>query len=86
MSDLYTKSPSTIVMYSTSWCPDCTRAKKFFDKFKIPYTDVDVDDDEQGKAFVMEINNGARVVPTIIFPDGDVLVEPSTKELREKLS
>lgn len=86
MSDLYTKSPSTIVMYSTSWCPDCKRAKKFLDKNKVPYLDIDVDDDEQGKAFVMEVNNGARVVPTIIFPDGGVLVEPSTKELREKLS
>ncbi len=86
MSDLYTKSPSTIVMYSTSWCPDCKRAKKFLDKNNVPYIDVDVDDDEQGKAFVMEVNNGARVVPTIIFPDGGVLVEPSTQQLREKLS
>jgi glutaredoxin-like protein len=85
MSDLYTKSPSTIVMYSTSWCSDCKRAKKFLDKFHIPYIDIDVDDDEQGKAFVMEVNNGARVVPTIVFPDGGILVEPSTQELREKI-
>ncbi len=85
MSDLYTKSPATIVMYSTSWCPDCKRAKKFLDKNNVPYIEVDVDDDEQGKAFVMDVNNGARVVPTIIFPDGGVLIEPSTQELREKL-
>jgi glutaredoxin-like protein len=86
MSDLYTKKPTRIVMYSTSWCSDCRRAKKFLDKNNISYIEVDVDDDEKGKAFVIEVNNGARVVPTIIFPDGDTLVEPSTDELRAKLS
>ena len=86
MSDLYSKEPSSIVVYSTSWCSDCKRAKKFLDKNNIPYIEVDIDEDETGKAFVMEMNNGARVVPTIIFPDGDVLVEPSTQELRTKLS
>ena len=86
MSDLYSKTPSTIVMYSTSWCPDCRRAKKFLDKNNISYIEVDVDKDEKGKLFIMEVNNGARTVPTIIFPDGDKLLEPSTQELRAKLS
>ena len=86
MSDLYSKTPSTIVMYSTSWCPDCRRAKKFLDKNNISYIEVDVDEDEKGKLFIMEVNNGARTVPTIIFPDGDKLLEPSTQELRAKLS
>ena len=85
MSDLYMKEPSTIVMYSTSWCPDCTRAKKFLDKKKVDYIDIDIEADEKGRDFVMQINDGARVVPTIIFPDGDKLVEPSTAELRAKL-
>ena len=85
MSDLYTKNPSTIVMYSTTWCPDCRRAKKFLDKNNVSYLEIDVDQDEQGKDFVIDVNNGARVVPTIIFPDGGILVEPSTQELREKI-
>ncbi len=85
MSDLYSETPSTIVMYSTTWCPDCRRAKKFLDKEKISYIDVDIEDDEKGREFVMTVNNGARVVPTIIFPDGDKLIEPSTQELRAKL-
>ena len=86
MSDLYSKTPTTIVMYSTMWCPDCRRAKKFLDKNKVPYIEVDVDKDENGKEFVMKINNGARVVPTIIFPDSSILVEPSTQELKSKFS
>ena len=86
MSDLYSITPTTIVMYSTTWCPDCRRAKKFLNKNKVSYIEVDVDKDEKGKEFVMEVNNGARVVPTIIFPDGDILVEPSTQELKAKFS
>ncbi len=85
MSDLYVNKPSTIVMYSTGWCSDCTRAKKFLNKRKIDYIDVDIEADEKGRDFVMQVNDGARVVPTIIFPDGDKLIEPSTAELRAKL-
>jgi len=72
-------------MYSTTWCSDCARAKKFLNKKKISYIDVDIEADEKGREFVMQVNNGARVVPTIIFPDGDKLIEPSTAELRAKL-
>ena len=36
-------------------------------------------------AYIEEINNGLRVVPTIVFPDGDILVEPSNAKLAEKL-
>ena len=86
MSDLYKMDPTTIVMYSTTWCPDCRRAKKFLNKNKVEYIDVDIEKDEKGREFIMEINNGNRTVPTIIFPDGDKLLEPSTQELRAKLS
>ena len=86
MSDLYTTSPKTIVMYSTTWCGDCKRAKKFFVKQKVAYIDVDIEKDEKGLAFMMQINDGARVVPTILFPDGEKLIEPSTAELRAKIS
>ena len=85
MSNLYTKSPATIVVYSTTWCPDCHRAKKFLDKQKVSYIDVDVEQDEKGLEFIKEINDGRRVVPTIIFPDGEIMVEPATNELRAKI-
>ena len=32
-----------------------------------------------------EINNGKQIIPTIVFPDGSVLVEPSNAELADKL-
>ena len=85
-NDLYTMSPSQIVMYAVEWCPDCRRAKFFMKRKNIPYLEIDVNSDKNAEAFVKELNNGNRSVPTIIFPDGSKVVEPSTQEMEEKFS
>lgn len=74
-----------IIMYSTGWCPDCIRAKMVLKHLKIAFIEIDVDKDQQGYQVVVEHNNGVRVVPTIFFPDGSVLVEPSNQALRDKV-
>ena len=84
--DLYTLKPQRIVMYAVEWCPDCRRAKFFFERKHIPSEMVNVDQDAEGAAFVKQVNNGLRSVPTIIFPDGSVMVEPSSEQLSEKFS
>ncbi len=86
MTDLYTKHPSQIVMYTTEFCPDCHRAKAFFVANKIDYLRVGLEGNEEAIEFVMKLNNGFRSVPTIIFPDGSILVEPSPKELQTKIA
>ena len=86
MSDLYILNPSQIVMYSVAWCPDCRRARTFFEEHNIPYLEVDVDRDAQAATFVKDLNRGFRSVPTIVFPDGSVLTEPSKKELDATLT
>ena len=83
-ADLYSLNPTQIVMYSVEWCPDCRRARFFFKRKKIDCLEVDVNADKKAEAFVKELNNGNRSVPTIILPDGSILVEPSTQELEEK--
>lgn len=75
-----------IIMYSTSWCPDCHRAKYLLDENGIDYINIDVEADEAALLFVKQLNAGRRVVPTIIFPDGLVLVEPSNAALAAKLN
>jgi glutaredoxin len=56
-----------------------------FDDEKIDYEWIDIERDETAAKFVESIANGYRSVPTIVFPDGTILVEPSTFTLREKL-
>ncbi len=74
-----------IKIYGTSWCPDCARAKQVFNKLKIPFDWIDIDNDKQAAADVEKISGGFKSVPTIVFPDNSVLVEPGTAELEKKL-
>jgi mycoredoxin len=74
-----------IQMYGTSWCPDCSRARQVFQQHKIPYTWHDIDKDKKACAYVEKVNNGLQSVPTIVFPDGSILVEPSDTALEQKM-
>jgi thioredoxin reductase (NADPH) len=74
-----------IRIYSTTWCPDCKRAKKFFGEQRIPYINIDIEQDPAGMAYVEQVNQGKHVIPTILFPDGSILAEPSNAQLAEKL-
>jgi glutaredoxin-like protein len=74
-----------IMFYGTAWCPDCTRARNFLDKQKVAYVNVDIDENPEARAVVEKLNRGMRSVPTIVFPDGSTLVEPSNTQLAQKL-
>jgi mycoredoxin len=76
----------TIKMYVTSWCGDCRVAKRWFDAHRISYEYINIEDDEKAADFVMRVNRGYQSVPTIVFPDGTILVEPSPRELASKFS
>jgi mycoredoxin len=75
-----------IVFYGTSWCGDCWRASQVFERLKVPYQYVDIDRDENAADLVQQLNRGYRSVPTIVFPDGEVMVEPPNLHLLRKLS
>jgi mycoredoxin len=74
-----------IIVYGTRWCGDTRRALKVLDAREIDYDWINIDKDAQGEQFVKETNQGKRSVPTIVFPDESILVEPSNKKLNEKL-
>jgi thioredoxin reductase (NADPH) len=74
-----------IIVYSTVWCPDCKRAKKFLREHRIAYENNDFEQDEEAMALVQQVNNGMRIIPTILFPDGSTLSEPSNAQMAEKL-
>lgn len=74
-----------IIVYGTRWCGDTRRAKKVFENMDIEYEWIDIDKDKDAEIFVKETNNGFRSVPTILFPDGSILVEPKNADLEDKL-
>lgn len=74
-----------IVMYGTPWCGDTIRAKRVFEEFNVEYEWIDINKDEKAEETVKKINNGNKSVPTIIFPDESILVEPDKPTLIAKL-
>ena len=74
-----------IIVYGTRWCSDCVRTRHLLSTIGITYRWVNIDQDKDGERFVLRINRGMRSVPTILFNDGSVLVEPSNVELQSKL-
>ena len=78
------KTPD-ITVYGAHWCPDCRRSKQFLGEHQIPYNWVDIEQDKAGEQYVMQRNDGKRIIPTIEFADGSILVEPSNAELAAKL-
>ena len=74
-----------VTVYGAYWCPDCRRAKKFLGEQFIPYKWVDIEQDKDGERYVLQKNEGKRIIPTIVFEDDSFLVEPSNAELAKKL-
>ena len=74
-----------IIVYSTTWCGDCMRSKYFLDSNKIPYTDINIEQDEKAMQYVLSVNNGSASTPTIVVEDehGEktILTEPSNEAL-----
>lgn len=69
-----------ILLYGADWCPDCRRAKDFLKDNNIDYTFIDVDLDKEATSRVEQINNGKRIIPTVIFNDKP-FTNPSNIEL-----
>ena len=80
------KTTEKIQVYATTWCPDCRFAKRWLDSHGIAYDYINIEEDESAAELVMKVNGGAQSVPTIVFPDGSVLVEPNARQLTAKFS
>jgi mycoredoxin len=75
-----------IKVYGTTWCGETRRTREYFDINNIEYEWIDIDKDSEAADIVKSINNGYKSVPTIVFPDGSTLTEPSLYALKEKFA
>jgi glutaredoxin 3 len=57
-----------VTIYTTTTCPYCIRAKQVLSSNKVPYSEVDVSDDDARRKWLVE-NTGQRTVPQIFFGD-----------------
>ena len=75
-----------VTMYSTTWCGYCMRLKRMLDREGIAYAEVNIEQDPAAADFVMRVNGGNRTVPTVIFPDGAALTNPSIDQVKAALA
>jgi mycoredoxin len=75
-----------LVMYTTTWCGYCVRLKRFLDAQGIAYREVNIEDDESAALHVMRANGGNRTVPTVDFPSGVTISNPSPAQVLEALA
>ena len=74
-----------LTLYGANWCPDCRNAKQYLGEQGVQYHWVDVDRDAGANQMIADLNNGKRVIPTIVLPAGEVLNNPSNADLAKKL-
>jgi mycoredoxin len=72
----------SIVMYTTTWCGDCDRVKRFLKGRGIAFSEVNIEHDDEAAAFVMRVNRGYRSVPTLDI-EGTTVAEPNMRQLVE---
>lgn len=75
-----------VTVYSTTWCGYCMRLKKMLDREGIAYAEVNIEEDPEAADLVMRVNGGNRTVPTVVFPDGAALTNPSIDQVKAALA
>ena len=77
--------PEPIIVYTSTFCPHSWSIERFLKSNDVPIKLVNIDKDLQARQEVMAANRGFASVPTLIFPDGSQLTEPSVGQIRAKL-
>ncbi|MGN6606459.1 MAG: mycoredoxin [Jatrophihabitans sp.] len=75
-----------LTMFTTTWCGYCVRLKAGLQREGIEFQEVNIEQDESAAELVMKVNGGNQTVPTLLFPDGSALTNPSVAEVKAKLA
>jgi mycoredoxin len=72
-------------MYTTPWCGYCRRLKSQLAREGIEITEVDIEREPDAAEYVMTVNGGFQTVPTVLFPDGSTLTNPSVRAVKQRM-
>jgi thioredoxin reductase (NADPH) len=74
-----------IRVVGSQWLPQCHEVKDFFSRTQTPYEWIDVETDAAARALLEPVSPGLARLPVVLFPDGTALVEPSPRELAQRI-
>lgn len=86
MTEITPPAAGAVTLFTTPWCGYCRSLKQALTAADVTYTEVDIEQDPGAADYVMSVNNGNQTVPTVLFPDGSVLTNPSLKQVRAGLT
>jgi mycoredoxin len=75
-----------LTVYTTTWCGFCSRLKADLHRAGIDYAEIDIEREDGAAELVMSVNGGNRTVPTVVFPDGTALTNPTAAEVAAQLA
>ena len=78
--------PGQLTMYTTTWCGFCRNLKNQLARSGIEIAEIDIERDPAAAEFVMSVNGGNQTVPTVVFPDGTALCNPSAAQVKAQLA
>jgi mycoredoxin len=82
LNETYNKK---IILYAHPACPSVYPVQGVLKQAEAEFEYINIYEDYAAREHVREINSGYESVPTLIFPDGSTLTEPSESQLRRKL-
>jgi mycoredoxin len=75
-----------LTMYTTNWCGFCRRLKSQLARAGIDLVEINIEADPAAAEFVMGVNGGNQTVPTLVFPDGSAMVNPSAAQVQARMA
>ena len=81
-----TTTTGQLTMYTTTWCGFCRRLKTQLARDGIYMVEIDIERDTAAAEYVMSVNGGNMTVPTVVFPDGTAVTNPSAKDVKARLA
>jgi mycoredoxin len=73
-------------VFTTSWCGYCVRLKSQLGRAGIEFHEVDIEKNTDAAVLVAQVNSGNLTVPTVLFPDGSALTNPTVAEVGGRLA
>jgi len=68
----YFPNPNTkVVIYTTSWCPFCQKTRDYLKSKNVPFAELDIEQNEVGKAQYSEF--GTEAIPVVLIGNRRIL-------------
>ena len=74
-----------LTMFTTNWCAFCRRLKSQLAAEGIEIAEVNIEEEPDAADYVMTVNGGFQTVPTLLFPDGSTMTNPSVAAVKHRL-